>query len=384
MLKRYCHILILVLLGACIDPFDVGLPIYQRQLVVDGTVMEGPGPHKVRLFFSSNLESRNEFVSNEPMNNAQVRILVDDDAIFILNQTSAGVYETAVGDLIAEVGKTYQLIIQSNEQQFYESTPQKLEASGEIENIYYEFSRDHFYNASTKQFQSAVLIYIDAKTDPQSSGLIRWRYDATYEIITQPELRTMVLPISATRVPDPVPCSGYSANVDATTNPASILQTQYGPIFRVDDCTCCTCWVKENNGMVNLAKNQFIQNNTYNKVLIASIPVDRWRFYKKYAIEVEQLSVTEEVYEFWKRVEAQQQGANSLFQPNAIVIKGNVINTTNPKEQVLGIFNVSASDKRILQIEKSEIPLLIRDPDLFFDDCSRFDSRSSTTKPEFW
>jgi len=357
---------------ACIDPLEVRLPVYQRQMVVDGGVYEGPGPHRVKLYYSANLESSEEFRNQEPVSNAQVRIVSSDGAIVNLQQSSAGVYETQVDELVAELGKTYHLIIQ-HQQQTYQSIPQKLEASGTIENIYYEFAKNHFYDPRTGLFKDALFVYIDANADTESEGLIRWRYTGTYEIITQPELVTMVIPTGSLpplRVPNPLPCSGYIASGNT--------------IAQIDVCTCCSCWVREDDGLVKLAKNRFLQNKTFNKVLIATIPVDTWRFYKKYVIEVEQLSISEDVYEFWKRVEAQQQGAGSLFQPNAVIINGNIQNMSNPQERVLGIFNVSAVYKKMLHIDRTDLPVTLGNSPQLTDDCRNFNKDSSNQRPLFW
>jgi hypothetical protein len=365
-------ILVFLSIQACIDPLEVRLPVYQRQMVVDGGVYEGPGPHQVKLYYSANLESSSEFRNPEPISNAQVRIISSDGAIVNLQQSSAGVYETQVDELVAEVGQFYHLEIQ-HQQRSYQSIPQKLEASGTIDNLYFEFERNYLKDSRTGLFQNALLVYIDAQADAESEGLIRWRYTGTYEIITQPELVTVAIPTGSLpplRVPNPLPCSGYIASGNT--------------IARVDDCTCCTCWVSEDDGLVKLAKNRFVQNKAFNKVLIAIIPVDTWRFYKKYVIEVEQLSISEEVYEFWKRVEAQQQGAASLFQPNAVIINGNIQNMANPQDRVLGIFNVSAVHKKMLHIHRSDLPVTLGNSPQLTDDCRNFNQNSSNQRPLFW
>ena len=387
MLNSKTILYVVLLLSACIDPLDVRLPTFKAQLIVDGGISDGPGPHQVRLFYSSNLATRNEFSTLSALVNAEVSILSSDEETVLLSEVVDGVYQTSEGSLIAEPGKTYQLIVRTNDQEEYHSVPHEMEAAGEIDALYYEFVKDHLYNPDSKQFQDALLIYIDSHADASGSGLLRWRYTGTFEIITQPELRSRIVPIPTSvpvRVPDPVPCSGYVATVDATSNPASILQTEYGPILRVDDCFCCSCWVNENDGLVKLAKNQFVQNKSFNKVKIATIPIDNWRFYKKYSIEVEQLSLSEDVYEFWKRVEAQQLGANSLFQPNAVIIKGNMINSNDASDEVLGIFSVSALRKKRISIDREDIPAIIGNPDLYFDDCRLKFPKSSNERPLFW
>ncbi|HMQ01392.1 MAG TPA: DUF4249 family protein, partial [Cyclobacteriaceae bacterium] len=283
-------------------------------------------------------------------------------------------------------GNSYQLLITTADGTQYASDVQLMQAAGEIRDLYYEFVPQHSYNSRTGLYEDAFYVYLDAQADAQSNGLLRWRYEGIYENLTNPELHFFVIgtPAGPIRVPDPLPCSGYSAQVDSTTNPAAILQTPNGPMYRVGDCSCWECWVYENNGRLNLARNQFVSDKTFSKVLIAIVPVDRWRFQKRYAIDVTQLSITESVYDFWKLVESQQQGANSLFQPNIVIINGNIKNLSNPDDQVLGVFSASARTSKQLFIERSAVPYNLNAPPVFWNDCRTQFSRSTTEKPLFW
>ncbi len=384
-MKRYKVIsFLLILLNACIDPLDIRVPVYVSQLVVDGGIYAGPGPHTVRLFLSSNLQNKEAFQTPQPVDLALVRVRIDDDAEVFFTQTAPGTFELAEGIVTAEPGRQYQLIIRTANQEEYRSVPQQLEPAGTLDNVYFEFAPRYFYDPQTQLYQDAFRVYVDARADAQSNGLLRWRYTGTYEIITQPELQTTVIGSPPARVPDPLPCSGYEVISDGSGNPESALPTPYGTIYRTGDCTCCSCWVTEHDGRVRLGNNQFVTDKTFNKVLIAVIPADRWRFFNKYSIEVEQLSISEDVYAFWKLVQAQQEGAGSLFQPNAVIIEGNIQNVTTPSRKALGIFTVSSVVKDRIFIERSDLPYTINDPDLFRNDCRLKFKSSSNVRPHFW
>lgn len=383
---NYTRLMILFkiyLMTACIDPFDIRIPIYEKQMVVDGTLYEGTGPHHIKLYYSLNLQTEDEFINPSPVDDAVVSIITSHAGEINFMKQSSGLYEIPEGQLEVLPKEFYQLKIVRNGNTYYSST-QLLEDSGDIDDLYFEFAKEYFFNARDGVFEDAFLIYINASAGENSNGLLRWRYTGIYEIITQPELRVAPGPMGI-RVPDPNPCSGYfTFPFNASYPPEMILETQYGPIVRLSDCICCSCWVYESDGKSKVSRTNLVSEKQFNKVLIAQIPIDRWRFYRKYHVRVEQLSISEDVYEFWKRVESQQSGAGSLFQPNAIIIEGNIVNQNNPDDRVLGIFSVSSIKSKDITIPRTLLPYTLQPPPEFWEDCRLRFRRSSNERPIFW
>jgi hypothetical protein len=120
-------------------------------------------------------------------------------------------------------------------------------------------------------------------------------------------------------------------------------------------------------------------------VFLAQIPVEAFRFYKKYYVEAEQLSVTDEVYEFWKLVEIQQKTSGDLFQPNVVQVKGNIRSINDADEPVFGIFGVSAVAGKTLFIDRYlDLPEPVEPIDTLIVDCRLYFDNSSNQKPPFW
>ncbi|HMP99027.1 MAG TPA: DUF4249 domain-containing protein [Cyclobacteriaceae bacterium] len=376
-------LLVIIFLSACIDPLDIRIPVYERQLVIDGTVYEGAGPHRVSIFYAADLQAqRAEFKSKERVTNATVQIIADTQS-FTLAEVEPGIYESIEGVLMGTIGDVYELQIQTADQKRYHSTQQLMEAAGSIDRLDFEVQEDIINIPETRKLRDGFSIWMDASAAAGSSGYLRWRYTGTYEIITQPELRTRVeaspsgLPII---LPDPLPCSGHEG---------------VGfELIRVAGCECCSCWVDEDDGKVRLANKDFIAVQNYRDVKLLSIPADRERFYIGYSLLVEQLSISADVYDFWQGVAAQQTGQGSLFQPNISIIRGNIVNVDDPNEKVLGIFSVSAVVSKRIYLDRLDIPYCVdlrqefleclQAPNVFFDDCRLKYERSTNIKPAFW
>jgi hypothetical protein len=372
-----------ILFISCIDPLDIQVPVYEKQLVIDGAVYTGEGPHRVSIFYSSNLqEQRSDFKNPEPLSNAIVEIHTNQQ-VYTLTEITPGIYETIAGELIGSIGTEYELHIQTTDQKKYKSTPQLLEPAGSIDRLEFEFQEKIIYEPETRQLRNGFVIWMDASAALGSSGYLRWRHTGTFEIITQPEARTRVQASPGgfpNILPDPVPCSGYEA---------------VGfELIQIAACECCSCWVDEDDGIVRLANKDFVSVQNYRNVRLLTIPADRERFFIGYSLLVEQLSISADVYDFWKGVAAQQLGQGSLFQPNIAIIKGNIFNVEDPNEKILGVFSASDIVSKRIYLDRLDIPFCLdlrnefldclQAPNVFFNDCRLKYERSTNIKPSFW
>jgi hypothetical protein len=197
--------------------------------------------------------------------------------------------------------------------------------------------------------------------------MFRWRWSGIQEIETLPQLRTIPTQ-GGVEIPDPFPCSGFVF--------------EDGELIQLEACTCCTCWLEEFGDEAAVSDNQFTSANTFNKELIATLPYTAIRFMKRYHLKLEQLSLSPEVYDFWRMVEKQQNGASDIFQPNSVNIKGNITCLSDP-EEVLGIFAVSAVAEKSFfipsELTRRRIPL-----DTIALPCAAAFPGSTYEKPPFW
>jgi hypothetical protein len=121
----------------------------------------------------------------------------------------------------------------------------------------------------------------------------------------------------------------------------------------------------------------------FDNVQVAQVPVNWIKFQAKFFINVEQLNLSDEVYEFWKNVQSQQAGNGSIFQPNIIRVQGNIKSLSDPAEDVAGIFSVAGSTEREIFIRRMDVKKLLR-PDTIINDCRNEYPGSTNVKPLFW
>jgi hypothetical protein len=359
--------MLLLFLGGCVDPLPVVNVSSEPALVVDGMITDQPGPYTVRLFMSSGPSA--DVGHPEMVRAASVWILDENERAYKMTETAPGVYASDPSELLGQTGGTYSLRFVLEDGSEYLSDKETLLPAGVIDSVYAVYSENAINQTDRALPQDAISFFVDGSSDAANTqGLQRWRSTAIYEILTFPESRVRI--IDGQTIPDPVPCSGY-------------VYSQ-GQLQSVDTCSCCNCWVYDYPRNVVVSPAKVVARNHYKSVNVAQAPVDRWRFFRKYYLEVEQLSVSEKVYEFWKRVQAQQQGAKNLFQPNAVKVQGNIRCVNEPRKEVFGIFSASAITRKSMFLTRGQLPKAIGPPEKVTADCRYIMENTVNVKPPFW
>jgi hypothetical protein len=370
----YLFSLTFLTFDSCVETFDTNVRVedVQKYIVVDGLITDQPGPYTINLFTSASLDDELDAVNQ--INGASVIINDDLNNSFTLSEITAGNYQTSAS-FRGTVGRTYTLQITTADGNQYESLPQKLLPVGEIEKVYREFVQveDSLTANRTKDPKNGFNIFLNCNVLPEQNKLVRWRTMGTYEITTYPIERTVASNgAQIVMIPDPPPCSGYS-------------YVPFPHLLGDGICKCCTCWLSIYDSGPILSDPKFINENHVERLKLAFVPANRSFFHKKYYFKVEQMSVTQEAFDFWKKIKKQGGTGSDLFQTPSGQTTGNMKPVGDTKIPVIGLFGVSAVRSHSFFIERSEIPYRVSSMDRFPDSCLKIQSRYNTNqKPDFW
>lgn len=353
---------LLIFLDACVDPANIEIPAFQYQIVVDGYITTEAGPYEVKLYRSRPLASA-DLDRLIPERFAKVWIKDDQGNSEQLIETGLGVYQTSLNGILGTTGRKYHVEITTVQGKQYESEPDEIKPVGEVTAINYEFIEG---NGDGLNEGDGFRIFADATGVPNQDDLVRLRMVATYKVETFPQLRTRS--VEGGRIPDPFPCSGYI--------------NQEGRLVKVEDCTCCTCWVNEYEEIPSITDEKFTTNDIFRGEEVGFVPATRRTLYDKIHVEIQELSLTPATYLFWKLVKAQKEGVSNLFQPPSADIKGNV-KAIGSTEEVLGIFWAAGIHKKSIYLDKRNVPYRVLPIDTLAAPCQFF-SYSTNQKPSFW
>ncbi|MBT1688842.1 DUF4249 domain-containing protein [Dawidia soli] len=356
---------VFLLTDACVDPLKVPNLAVEQGLVVDGAITDQPGPYTVQLFSAQSLDK--DLDKRQYVGGAAVTISDDHGHTVTLTENATGTYQTDA--IQGVVGHTYQLGITLEDGRQYESTPVLLEPAGTVDRVFFQFQENSINQNDLTKPQDAFAVYVDATGTPGASNLFRWRWKGIFHYIAFPELRTRG--VGRTEIPDPPLCSGW-------------IYTDSTGLDQVGPCECCDCWAPQYSTDALVSENDFINEMEFKTVRVAQIPIDKRLFYEKYHIEVEQMSVSQDIYAFWKLVKAQQQSASDIFQPAVVKIKGTIRCTSDPDEKAYGIFSASAVTKSSVFIRRLDIPKAIPQIDTLKTDCRTIYPGATNQRPPFW
>lgn len=361
-------LMLFLVVSACVEPIYFEVPPAELQLVVEGLITDSPGPYTVSLSSGLALDSKSSIPM--PVQNAKVTLFDDEGNSEIFTETTAGTY-TSNNIIQGQVGHTYYISVETSDGKIFESTPDKINQVGEIEEVRFEFEA----RTSIKPYGEIVAdvfnIYVDSDAGAEEDAYVRWRFTGTFEVFTYPELHTIWTP-PYTPYKAPEPCSGY----------VLVGGPNGGKLVKVDECACCTCWVNAFEVAPQLSDTKLIGNNQFKNIKVGEVPITPTNFHKRYQVNVEQMSLSKNAFDFFKLIRAQKEGASSLFQPPSGEINGNM-NPVNNSESVLGFFWASSVKKKSIFIERSDIPYLITPMDSITHACTNYPF-STTQKPNGW
>jgi hypothetical protein len=291
---------ILILAGSCVSKFIPEVSEASEMLVVEGLITDQPGIYKVKLSKSVPLNQRNTV---KPLKKCNVTISDDTGNTYNLIETTDGTYVTDSADFQGVVGRKYQLRIKVNDLTFstgtYESVPMEMKPVPPIDRVYYKKVTLKMRGDGVPM-EEGCQIYLDTH-DPQGKcKFYRWTFSETWQI----------------NLPYPT-----ENNI---------------------------CWKSENSNTIKIKTTSSVSEDRVSGYPLHFVSNTSDRLEAKYSILARQFSLSEDEFDYWSKLKSVSEETGSLYDIVPASISGNLYNTDDPYELVLGFFSVSAvSSKRI-------------------------------------
>jgi len=303
---RSILIISVLLLTGCITEFIPVIDEKAELLVVEGLITDQSVSNKIKISLSLPLGIRSEA---KPLSGCGVVINDDLGNNYYLNEKVDGIYYTDSTQFRGEVGRSYTLNIsvpRGATYISYKSYPVEMKAVPPIDTVYFEKTVIAEPYDTYKGIDGCQ-IYLDTHDPKNSCRFYRWDFAETWKLIL---------------------------------------------LFDVPNKTCY---------LSNKSNDIFIESTAaFSEDRIKRLPVtyisnatDRLRF--RYSLLVNQYSLNEEEYNYWKKLKNLTVSVGGLHDVIPSSIASNIICVNNPSEKVLGYFSVSAlASKRIFIEEKFE------------------------------
>lgn len=362
----------LLMIIGCVESIEFDVPPPQELVIIEGYISDEDSEYTVTISRAIPLGA--DSLTQPPVENARIRLYDDENNIEDFQEVSPGVYKTG-GAIRGEIGRSYHIRVELEDGTIYESTPDLMKPVGNVQEIRYEYEErleeEHFGEVRKDVFK----VYIDSDAGPGLGNFVRWRYKGVYRVVTNPELRVIVLPWSDLPLVAPRYCGGY--RVAGHPSGAGYI------LLKERDCTCCECYVTQDEDAPQLSDDLLIADKQFNNIKVGEVPISNITFFDKYMVEVEQMSMTQTAFEFFKLIRIQKKEASNIFQPPSGELLGN-IKALNSEDRVVGLFWATAISKKTAFIQKEEIPYPLTPFVTIPESCLIYFDNASTTKPESW
>lgn len=320
----YYMLLIWILATACTEPYPITSETFEDILVVEATITDSLQYQTVKITKSYPLNT-----TNLPyVNNAQVWIENSDGLTYNFAQAATDSTYISNTPFKAEQNKSYVLHIVTEDGKKYisaeETTPQKIT----IDDLYAErYTNDLNVDG--------VQVYVNCFGDNSETPLYaRFEYEETNKIVT-PYLSLYEYDMQNVSTIHYASCPTYDALF-------------YILVLNQRDEPVNTCYNTEKSYKIILASSENQQNNNTVLGAIRFINGDNYLIAERYSILVKAYSQNYASYQFYKNTQKLNSDENTLSPKQPGYIQGNIYNTNNNEEKIMGYFNVASLDtKRI-------------------------------------
>jgi len=296
--KLWKPIFVLFIIGnlfTCIEPYTPNLGRFESLLVVDALLTDENASNYVKI--SRTVATAGQ--DPETVKGAQVTVTDDSGEIACFTEKGDGVYKSDSTVFRGETGRTYTLHIKTSDGNEYKSDPCMLSPVQDIDTIYYKLDEEIIDN----DIKSGLRLYVKSKSTT-GCGYNRWTYHEWWKI------------------------EAYYAQESVYVDSATFLP--YKPYKRF-------CYANKKSGDIIIKPAQ--ENIDQPLFFIASQLSPRLLI--EYCLELKQLSISKEEYEFWNCMKQIGESGSSIFDKQPFQISGNVHNVNAPDQKVLGYFQVS-------------------------------------------
>ncbi|MDH5397651.1 MAG: DUF4249 domain-containing protein [Cyclobacteriaceae bacterium] len=289
------------LLTSCVKPFDYESVSYEKLIVVDGSVTDVEKPHRVKLQYTYPINQN----SIMPIQNATVWVQDGKGNRYPFMESEKGEYLSAPFAGIS--GESYQLHFTTTDGKVYESSAVTLKKSPPIDSIYNRYAE--LPSDELHRNEGGLQFFIDTHDDKGEARHFRYEWEDTYLI----------------RVPYPSNFHYYPEN-----NTWEMREEQVG-----------TCYTSSQSTRIILGNMQGKSQNRLAEVPIHFVSQENPTLRNRYTILIRQYSLDENTYNYYKKIKESIESGGSLFDKQQGSIPGNIERTDNPREPVLGYFEVA-------------------------------------------
>lgn len=307
-------IILLMITGGCIEEISFDTEFNESQVVVEGSIHNGPGPYTVHLGTTQPDENL-----PDPLSDATIDLIDSNGNRVAFNEMKPGKYQTADESFRGEPGETYhiEIVLQDGRSYFSEPETMPLETASSMVHL-----EPGFVSERTRD---VPVVFVSADTDlPETGGQIflKWSVEGVY----------------------------------------AFRETQRSGPFGVPPAN--TCYITEQIDPQNILIFSGSQpgSGQIKNQLLTKERVIQHKFFIRYYFNVITTSITEQRYNYWRNVDDLINQSGTIFDIPPATVSGNIKNNDPNEILALGYFEAVVRDTSREFVTSSDFSFFISDP----------------------
>jgi len=308
---RHGILILAISIAGCKKPYNP--PVVANNgsyLVVEGVINSGSTPTTITLSRTVNISSN---VTINPVTGATLTVESDQNAVYPLTETGVGNY-TSPG-LNLDNARQYRLRIKTSGNE-YLSDFVPVNITPPIDSIGYNI---------VSVADTGIQVYVNSHNSNTNSRYYRWDYSETWRFHAQ-----------------------YFCMYISNGSNAFLL--------RQPDQWRFYCFSSDSSSDIVLGSSAKLQDNVIYQNPVVFIPKTSEKIELEYSILLREYSLTADAYTFWTNLKKNTEQLGSIFDAEPSEIAGNVHNTTNADEPVIGYVSVGTVQSKRIFIRRNDLP----------------------------
>lgn len=316
----------------CVKKYDPpAIQAANNYLVVDGFI--DANPNEATTIVLSRSRNLSDTVSNIPELNAKVFIISNTGTTYSLTDAmNTGNYTSTPLNL--STTNQYQLKIITSDGHNYLSDLVPVKKSPPIDSL-------------TWQQDSSLTVYLNTHDPSNSTIYYKWDFVETW--------------------------IHYA--------PVQTSWVQTNGIISIADTTNQTdsCWTTANSTYIITGTSVALTQDVISKAPITTILQNDIRIKAKYSINVRQIPLTADAYNYWSLIQKNSQQLGTLFDPQPSQLTGNIHPLTNPNEPVIGYVTAATTQQKRIFINNTQLNQW--SPIIDHNECSTLEIAANSLNP---
>ncbi|MFA9389942.1 MAG: DUF4249 domain-containing protein [Prolixibacteraceae bacterium] len=318
-MRKYSYILffILALLSSCVERYFIDEnETLSPKIVIDGSINDECEEQEIVISQSSSTD----YPKFLPYTDCWVRVNDSDGHVFefIEDPTRPGHYTCLIDPSYLLIGKKFELEVQTPDGREYKSPYEEMLPCPEIDSLYFKIEQQP--TADPNKFLDGVQFYIDFDASNYFGPYYRWILEETYEYHSTWGIKNY-----------------YDEN------------SRYveGPL----DFSKFVCYKTEVLNEIMTLSTSALRENSFKGAKLLFVDDHTQRLLYNYRLLVKQESLSEQAYVYWEKIKKNNKSDAGLFTKQPAMIVGNLVNTSDSTEIVLGYFNVTSVTSRSILLK---------------------------------